>query len=196
MERFLLAEIGRDTQTIFDYLKELPKIDMIYNAPPNPKSIAVWYKMAKNKNNAVYSQFIDSLFEIYKYVSPKTLIIEVLENKNIVIQMLNRWGNYNKISVFPITYTAPLRHNKPGMSYCRNQNEIVVATNDAELNTSFNFNYSHEFLNEFFKSNPKYITGFDPCVGKGLLVRYCCNPYGIEMNRERLEESIKTFELK
>lgn len=194
--RLLNAEIGKDKEIIFEYLAGLPKIDVIYNAPPNPASIGIWYKMAGNTTRAVYKDFIESLFEIYKYISPKVIMIEVLENKGIINSMLSEWRYYKSVKILPITYTAPLKYNRPGMSYCRKQNEIIVATNDTKLNLDFEFDYSHEFLCGFFNSNPQYVTGFDPCIGKWLLVRYCQEPYGIEMNQDRLDEAVKTFELK
>jgi hypothetical protein len=194
--RFLNAEIGKDRQIIYEYLTTIPKIDMIYNAPPNPASIGIWYKMAGNNTRITYKEFIENLFEIYKYISPKTITIEVLENKETVLCMLSAWGYYESIKILPITYTAPLKCGKPGMSYCRKPNEIIIATNDIGLNLDFTFVYSYEFLSGFFEKNPQYITGFDPCIGKGLLVRYCHDPYGIEMNQDRLKEAVKTFELK
>jgi len=193
--RFLNAEIGKDTDRIFEYLRNVPKIDMIYNAPPNPGSIKVWYKMAQNNNYIEYNRFLDNLFEIYKYIAPKTIAVEVLENREIVLSRLNEWGFYKKTEIFPITYTAPLRFNKPGMSYCRKPNGIVVCTNDKYLDLNFEFTYSHDFLNNFFIHNSSYTSSFDPCIGKGLLIRYCANTYGIEMNTDRFNEAVATHDL-
>lgn len=193
--RFLNAEIGKDTDRIFEYLRNIPKIDIIYNAPPNPDSIKVWYKMAQNNNHIAYNLFLDNLFEIYKYISPKTIAIEVLVNRETVLSKLREWGFYNKTDILPITYTAPLKFNKPGMSYRRKPNNIVICTNDESLNLNFEFTYSYDFINNFFVNNPSYTSAFDPCMGKGLLVRYCANTYGIEMNTERFNEAVTTHDL-
>jgi hypothetical protein len=193
MDRFLLAEIGKDTDKINEYLQNLPSIDVMYNAPPNPKGISVWRKMAKVKSTISYSDFFDALIDIYIRVSPRIAIIEVLENKDMMFDAVHKMKMYSNIEMLPLTYSAPLRAGKPGMSYCRSENNVIVAANKS-LSFDFEYTYSHEFLNGFVTVNSlQNCTGFDPCIGKGLIVRYIKDSYGIEFNVDRLKETIATY---
>lgn len=193
MNRFLLAEIGKDTHIINMFLGELPHINLLYNAPPNPKSIRVWQKMANKPSDYDYGHFFTALTNIYTRVKPDILIIEVLKNKDMMLDFMKKWNYYTLLVVKPLTYSAPLKAGKPGMSYRRNENNVIVASNSIH-NLDFEYVYSHEFIEGFLKHNPQYkdCTAFDPCIGKGLLARYVRDCYGIEFNNERLQETIKT----
>lgn len=193
MNKFLLAEIGKDDEIINEYLDKLPHINLIYNAPPNQKSIRVWQKMAKKSSDYDYQHFFSSLTDIYTRVKPTVLIIEVLENEKMMLNFLTEWNYYTLLLIKPLTYSAPLKAGKSGMSYRRNENKVIIASNIVH-NFDFEYTYSHEFLDGFLTKNPQYrtLTAFDPCIGKGLLARYVKDCYGIEFNNERLQETIKT----
>lgn len=183
---FAHGEIGVDDFSGF--MRSLPKIDIVYNAPPNPKMMTFWHEYEEYPYT--YQEFFDALCALYRAADPNEIYIEVNENRDMVVDFLKDWGEHPYIQVADILYAAPADGHSKRMARCRNETQVVIATKE-DAGISFKGGYSYDLLDGAFQRWGQRLAVFDPCIGKGLALRYAIKHghycYGIEFNRVRLD---------
>lgn len=178
MYRLIQGEIGKDD--LSDFVKGLPHVDVLYNAPPNPEMMSFWHKYEDVEYD--YETFFSELVRIYKTVDADICYIESGTNYDMLINSL--W--YKHVETFEITYSAPMAKRR--VPY-----HLVVASK-TPISLDFKFKYSDDLLNAVLNTTKK-MNVFDPCIGKGLLLKYaikyghCC--YGIEYDQSRLDYALQ-----
>lgn len=190
MEHNLICgEIGIDN--FQEFISILPKIDIVYNAPPNQEMMSFWHQ--SNPVPYTYEHFISSLADIYNEVDADIYAIECGTNQQDIIDIL---GDYPYFQSMPITYSAPVYANSKRLAKKQiPYNLLIFSQHECEID--FDFKYSHEFLDQFLQT-PAPLNLFDPCIGKGLLLRYALKYghmcHGIECSAKRLQCAIDYLE--
>ena len=190
---FALGEIG--VHDLTEFLDSLPRIRIIYNAPPNPEAVSFWHKYEKVSYS--YDEFWKALTTIYKAIKPDEFYVEVDSIKNRVLDFFHKWKQYPFVEYRDLIYSAPLNGRTNGMAKRRKVTGVVIASK-WKANTNFSYTYSHEFLNGVLNQKREYKVLFDPCIGKGLALRaalkYGYQCYGIEFSKDRLSCTLEYLE--
>ena len=188
--RFTLCngEIGVDNFS--EFLGQLPRIDLVYAAPPKPEYFSMWYGLME-KEKLPHGVFYSALFEILKIIDALEYHIEVGEsNEQMMRSFFSEWKPFDH-QQRSLLYSAPTNH-KNRLTKCRKPTKIIVMSHHQVR--MMPGRYSHEYLDQLL-DKPEKLNVFDPVIGKGLLARYAIkyghSCFGIEMNPDRLNCTLR-----
>ena len=179
---FLVAQVGVDDPS--EYLQNLPAIDFVYCAPPNPDSMSFWARLAGTRR-LTYGQFFESFAKILDVVDASEVHLEVGRCRPFVEEWATKKGfPYQAESV--TTYAAPTTARGKGMTRTKRTFARLSFGKSPLEDTSAGS--SDSFLDTILANRPPMVC-FDPCIGRGLLSRYALKHghtcHGIELNMER-----------
>jgi hypothetical protein len=182
--RFACGDVGADDFT--EFMLSLPRIDLIYNSPPSRDLMSWWH--AHQPLPYTYGQFFDSLVGLWRQADPDEIYVEANKEMSKVRTAIDQWGKFPHVDLMPITYAAPADGTSKRMARTRSPYQLLRAS--IRPLPDFAFTHSDDFLEQLLSGRPAPLNVFDPCIGKGMLLRaafahghHC---YGIEPSSKRL----------
>ena len=180
---FIQGEIG--VHNLLPVVTRLGRMDVVYCAPPPPKEMAYWHNDIRTPYT--YFEFFAEMKKIWRAADADEYYIEAGSNAESVARFFTEWGVFREIRTVPILYSAPMDGTSARMAKSVKPYSLI-AVSRRPLTLPPAFTYSHELLEGILANRPPSRL-FDPCLGKGLLVRaamaqgHSCA--GIEFNGAR-----------